>query len=222
MLTNKVFETEDGSNSILSGKFGEAYHSRHGALQESQHVFIAAGLEHLLSKNIPIINILEIGFGTGLNAILTYLHVDNLPNTTIDYHGIEAYPISKDDAQLLNYDKVIGTSADTILQFHTLPWGEPHPLSTNFKLTKHLIKFEDFESTSNFDLIYFDAFAPSIQNHLWEVPFLQKIFDLCNDDAVLVTYCAKGSFKRALKECGFSLEPLPGPAKKREMTRAIK
>ena len=220
--SNKVFLTQDGSSSLMSKKFGEAYHSRYGALEESNHVFIDAGLKYQIAKTPKQINVLEIGFGTGLNAVLTYLEAANHPKINIHYHGLEAYPIELNEAIELNYSSLLDLNHEEFIQFHKCEWNRSHALRSNFEFTKHLIKFESFESNLSFDLIYFDAFAPSVQNHLWEIPFLKKIYNLCNEGAALVTYCAKGSFKRALKECGFSLEPLPGPAKKREMTRAIK
>lgn len=220
--SNKVFITHDGSSSLMSKKFGEAYHSRYGALEESNHVFIDAGLKYQIGKSPRQINVLEIGFGSGLNAVLTYLEATNHPEININYHGLEAYPIELNEAKELNYSSLLDINPEEFIQLHKCEWNLSHALSPNFDFTKHLIKFETFESDIPFDLIYFDAFAPSVQDYLWETPFLKKIYNLCNEGAALVTYCAKGSFKRALKECGFSLEPLPGPAKKREMTRANK
>jgi len=218
---NQPFLTQDGSYSLISGKFGEAYHSRYGALEESNHVFIEAGLNYQIHSDKPALNILEIGFGTGLNAILTFKFAQNKPKA-IHYATLEAYPITLEEAKMLDYPELLDVKANEFLQFHTHEWGQEVGLTETFSFVKHKIEFEDFESDVDYDLIYFDAFAPSIQAHLWEVPFLDKIYKMCSKNAVLVTYCAKGSFKRALKQCGFALESLPGPAKKREMTRAIK
>lgn len=219
---NQIFDTADGSSSLISGQFGEAYHSRHGALQESNHVFINAGLKFLFSKNLDQVNILEIGFGTGLNSYLTYLESKRTPQIKIKYVGVEAYPISKSEYESLNYPQLLGLKKDEFLSLHEAPWNESLNLSSNYSQKKLHTTFEDIQTDLSFDLIYFDAFAPNVQSHLWEEPFLTKIYELCNENAVLVTYCAKGSFKRALKACGFTLESLPGPAKKREMTRATK
>lgn len=219
---NQLFITQDGSSSLISGKFGEAYHSRHGALQESNHVFIDAGLKHLIEHGKQKINILEIGFGSGLNALLTLTLSTLNPKVKIYYEGLEAYPITETDVKALNYHELLGIKQKEFNRLHESEWNKPNMISDCFTFKKNNSKFELFESDQTFDLIYFDAFAPSIQSHLWETPFLKKIFDLCNQGAILVTYCAKGSFKRALKECGFNIEALPGPAKKREMTRAMK
>jgi len=219
--SNQTFITQDGSSSLISSKFGEAYHSRYGALEESRHVFIDAGLDHLLSTGSQTLNVLEIGFGTGLNAVLTLI-ATRTSSAQLNYSCIEAYPISIEEAALLNYPKLLNIKDDEFLQLHDDNWEKEIQISKNFSFTKHHCKFEDFETKDSFDLIYFDAFAPSIQAHLWESPFLERIYKMCSDNAILVTYCAKGSFKRALKQVGFTLESLPGPAKKREMTRAIK
>jgi len=176
----------------------------------------------MIELGLPQINILEIGFGTGLNAFLSYLESKKNINTCIDYHGVEAYPISKSEYQSLNYHEHLSTNHAEFLLLHEAPWNEKTIINESFSLTKHNTTFEQFESSNLFDLIYFDAFAPGVQSHLWEVPFLSQIYKLCKSHAVLVTYCAKGSFKRALKTCGFTIESLPGPAKKREMTRARK
>lgn len=219
---NKHYTTQDGSSSLISNQFGESYHSRHGAIQESNHVFINAGLDYLIEKDYKKIKILEIGFGTGLNALLTLIKSDSLNNTLIHYHGIEAYPITLDEAKTLNYHLQLGVDQTRLINLHTSGWQEEVHLGDNFRFTKYKSTFESFTSDQVFDLIYFDAFAPTTQSHLWETPFLSSIYKLCASGATLVTYCAKGSFKRALKEVGFKLESLPGPAKKREMTRAIK
>lgn len=219
---NQIFDTADGSSSLISGRFGEAYHSRHGAVQESNHVFIEAGFKYKIYEGVDNLKILEIGFGTGLNAYLTFLESKKNSTLSIDYHGLEAYPISKSEYEALNYHEYLEVEQKEFISLHDSLWNKTNALSPSFKLTKHKTTFEDFQSSNRFDLIYFDAFAPSIQAHLWEQPFLTQIYELCNDEAVLVTYCAKGSFKRALKACGFKLESIPGPAKKREMTRAIK
>jgi len=219
--SNQTFITQDGSSSLMSGKFGEAYHSRYGAIDESQHVFINAGLRYLLSKKKKKINLLEIGFGTGLNALLTLMECKQ-ESALINYNAVEAYPISIAEVESLNYADLLATSESEFIQLHDYQWNIEHKVSEHFKFTKYQSDFESFYSSVKYDLIYFDAFAPSIQPHLWEYDFLSSIYDICNQDAALVTYCAKGSFKRALKKCGFKLESLPGPAKKREMTRAIK
>ena len=211
--------TEDGSHTIVSDKFGESYHSRHGAVQESRHVFIAAGL-HEQAKQRSQLRILEFGFGSGLNAALTWQWAREQIDCSIHYTALEAYPISIDLAQQLNYSSQL--ALPDFLDLHHAPWDEAIPLSDSFTLEKVQQEFEKYDPSHQFDLIYYDAFAPSAQPELWQEPLLAKVFAWCALGAILVTYCAKGSFKRALKAVGFEIEGLPGPPGKREMTRAVR
>ncbi|MEM7102596.1 MAG: tRNA (5-methylaminomethyl-2-thiouridine)(34)-methyltransferase MnmD [Bacteroidota bacterium] len=214
--------TADGSHSILSDKFGVSYHSIHGALQETQHVFINAGLK-LKALTSPSVSILDIGFGTGLNAFATILEARRR-NLTVYYHAVEAFPLEFSVISGLNYPALLGGEEETNLfeSLHTSEWGAPLMLSDTFTLFKDLSLFQELEVNKSFDLIYYDAFAPSAQPELWEEPILSKMYELLGPDGVLVTYCAKGVFKRTLKAVGFTVEALPGPPGKREMTRAIK
>ncbi|MEM6726158.1 MAG: tRNA (5-methylaminomethyl-2-thiouridine)(34)-methyltransferase MnmD [Bacteroidota bacterium] len=227
---NALFLTGDGSHSISSGKFGVSYHSRHGAIQETQHVFIDAGLRFKAVQSDSI-SILEIGFGTGLNALMTYLEAAKR-NLSIHYHTIEAYPIDPDFLDQFNYIELLAgehpVSLDAPIasfafrQMHALAWNEMHVLDPPFYFHKMLGLFEEVSFPSGIELVYFDAFAPNAQAEFWEVPFLQKVYDCMAPEGALVTYCAKGSFKRNLKAVGFTVERLPGPPGKREMTRALK
>jgi tRNA U34 5-methylaminomethyl-2-thiouridine-forming methyltransferase MnmC len=213
--------TDDGSHSIYSKKFGVSYHSSHGAIGESKHIFINAGLKPIV-KLQGSVNILEIGFGTGLNAFLTDILAKNL-NIKISYVGVEAFPIKKKFISTLNYPELIGEGKyrDDFFSIHNAAWNTETLINSNFKLKKELKYFEDISYTNHFDLVYFDAFDPHAQPELWDTPLLAKIHSSMIKGGVLVTYCAQGQFKRNLKEVGFVIESLPGPIGKREMTRAI-
>ena len=220
-----LFLTEDGSHSVYSEQLGVSYHSKHGAIQETQHVFINGGLEYILQQLPTEINILEIGFGTGLNAFMTYLESERQPMpATINYFAIEAYPLSMEQIFQLNYVEQLDAAGyqDVFFKMHSSDWSDIHPLSKNFNFQKLLMNFEDIDFHNLMDLIYFDAFAPDVQPQLWEENLMQKMFKALRSQGVLTTYCAKGVVKRTLKSVGFFIESLPGPPGKREMTRAIK
>lgn len=220
---NKIIDTQDGSHSIFSEQFGVAYHSKYGAVQETEHVFIKSALRDKIQQQQDIA-ILDIGFGTGLNALMTYLEVAKLKNT-IHYAAIEAYPITLAQAMELNYAEVLNlneTDQRLFQQMHQMDWNIPAPLTANFTFTKYLKRFEDIDFINQFDIIYFDAFAPNAQPELWEAPLLQSMYKALKQNGILTTYCAKGVFKRTLKSVGFTVEAIPGPPGKREMTRGIK
>lgn len=220
-MENALIETQDGSHSLLSGVFGVSYHSRYGAIQESSHVFIRAGL-HWKALQTKQLRILEIGFGTGLNAYLTLLETQRL-DLKVHYESIEAYPISIGQAAALNYPKILEPESPTLfMELHTAPIGTVAPVTTNFHLLKEQILFHDIQYAGEFDLVYYDAFAPDAQPDLWEEPMLKKIYDALKPGGIMVTYCAKGYVKRNLKAVGFQVEALPGPPGKREMTRCLK
>jgi len=218
----EIFNTQDGSHSVFSPIFGVSYHSKYGAIQESQHVFIAAGLLEKATTQKEV-SILEIGFGTGLNALMTLLEAERR-HLTIHYTGVENYPLSLEEASTLNYPEILAATSHrgVFEEMHRIPWGEPKALSPSFHFTKLKQKFEDLSLKDTFDVIYFDAFAPSAQPELWETEVLGIMYDALKADGILVTYCAKGSVKRALKSLGFTIEALKGPPGKREMTRAKK
>lgn len=221
MIDRSIFTTKDGSKTLYWPKYDEHYHSVHGAKTESLHVFIKHGLEEV-AKNINEISILEIGFGTGLNTILTYQKASDL-NLSINYVSLDPYPIELGEVKSLELDKMLQVPLESILLFHTISWGEYSEIhSKDFLLLKAKTTVEDFETDQKFDLIYFDAFAPSAQPELWTMPIFEKLYHLLNKNGILTTYCAKGQVKRDLKAVGFLVEPLPGPPGKREMTRARK
>ena len=223
---NNLIETADGSHTIHSDSFNATYHSTHGSMQESKTVFIDAGLKYLIDTGKEDINILEIGFGTGLNAFMTYLEAKNSP-VNIQYDSFELYPIGAEIAAKLNYPECLGAESekDFFLSLHKSPGSfisvelsDKH----HFNFYLFIDNFEQHSFNSSYDLIYFDAFAPNIQPHLWQELFLQKMYNALTVNGILVTYCAQGAFKRALKSVGFKVEALPGPVGKREMTRAHK
>lgn len=218
---NELIETQDGSHSLLSHQFGVSYHSKYGAVQESRHVFINAGLKARMLLDNTSLRILEFGFGTGLNALLSYQMAEEL-NRPIHYEGLEAFPISEAFIDQLNYPQQIGIEAGLFQQLHALEWEKEHSISPNFTFKKVQRRFEEVVYSSEFDLIYFDAFAPNAQAELWEAPLLQKAYTALRPKGYLVTYCAKGVVKRTLKSIGFKVETLAGPPGKREMTRGIK
>jgi tRNA U34 5-methylaminomethyl-2-thiouridine-forming methyltransferase MnmC len=218
-----IFETHDGSHSIFSEEFGVSYHSKYGAVRETQHVFIDAALRFKAILN-PEIKILEMGFGTGLNALMTYFEARKR-NLHVYYQTIEAYPITMEQVHHLNFNEVLRipeSSKHIFESLHQLPWGITHTIDSNFSFQKQLCLFEEATINNLFDIIYFDAFAPTSQPLLWEAPLMQKMYDALEEDGILVTYCAKGEVKRTLRSVGFELECLSGPPGKREMTRAIK
>jgi len=221
MEENGIFVTQDGSHSIQSAQYGVSYHSKYGAVQESQHVFLSAGLHPKMLEQAEV-QVLETGLGTGLNALLTRLEADRrqLP---VYYTALEAYPITTEQARSLNYPEQLQLAdASAFLRLHELPWETPHRLSDYFTFTKQQIQFENMAFDQAFDLVYFDAFAPTAQPELWEMVVLERVYKAMAPGALFVTYCAKGAVKRALKNLGLEVESLKGPPGKREMTRARK
>ena len=202
--------------------WNEYYHSKHGAIQESKHVFLQTGLQHFckLYKGQHL-TILEIGFGTGLNALLTSLEAEVL-NKTIRYDGVEAYPISIDEVQELNYSEQLDVAPTDFLKLHEVPWETPQQITPLFVLHKQQKFFKDITSKEVYQLIYFDAFGARVQPELWTQEVFKTMYDALKHNGVLVTYAAKGSVRRAMQAVGFLVERLPGPPGKREMLRATK
>lgn len=221
MSKSRIFETQDGSHSLFSEAFGVSYHSRYGAIQESTHVFIQSGLYYRMAGSGQL-SVLEIGFGTGLNALLTLLEA-NKRELPVYYEAVEAFPVSIEEARQLNYPQILdGTAAGAFLQLHEIEWEETHQLSPFFSFRKTHSRFEEVQYQGAFDVIYFDAFAPNAQPELWEEDVLGRMYNALKKNGVLTTYCAKGVVKRRLKSLGFTVESLKGPPGKREMTRAVK
>lgn len=226
LLNNELFVTADGSHSLRSEHFGVPYHSVHGALQESRHVFIEAGLRPLLDGGKPTIDVLEMGLGTGLNLALTYLEALRLPDVRFGYEAYERYPITPARAGELNYRTLLPQAAPVLKRVHDLDWGKATKLAPNFTFVKQQADFLAAEQRSyppaSFDVLYYDAFAPASQPELWTPAALAVCYAALRSGGVFVTYCAKGQFKRDLRDAGFTTEPLPGPPGKREMTRGRK
>ena len=219
----EIILSHDGSHTLSSKRFGVTYHSNFGAIEESLTVFLSAGFHALRLRGWTSIRIFEMGFGTGLNALLSKLEADQF-NLPCYYHGIEAYPISPETAAALNYPTILNRNeeANLFLKMHESSAEKEYEMSQHFTFKKSIDTIENYEFKDRYNLIYFDAFAPTAQPELWNVDLLKKLYDHMEDGGVLVTYCAKGQFKRDLKALGFEVEALPGPGKKREMTRAWK
>ena len=213
--------TSDGSHTIAIPELQVTYHSKHGAIQESMHVFIDAGLRQTLTNVSERLQILEIGFGTGLNALLTLLEA---PNRLIRYESLEAYPLQAELASSLNYGTLLpNTTATQLLgNFHRAPWEEPVSITPEFTLLKRQMQLQDFTSQERYHLVYFDAFAPTAQPELWTTQVFTNIYKHLLPRGILVTYCSKGIVRRAMQHAGFNVEKIPGPPGKREMVRAIK
>lgn len=236
-MQRKIITTADGSKTIQIEEWNEQYHSVHGAIQEANYVYIKQGLlffynEYLLktsetvchsefdSKSHPV-SILEIGFGTGLNAILTMLTAEKL-KLTINYIGTEAYPVSSDELQLLNYTEALNITDDVFKVIHNSNWETSKAISKHFSLTKQQKFFNDINDHNCYDIIYYDAFGARVQPELWTEILFEKMYKALKPKGVLVTYSSKGSVKRALKSVGFEIERIDGPPGKRHMLRAIK
>jgi tRNA U34 5-methylaminomethyl-2-thiouridine-forming methyltransferase MnmC len=221
-MSIEIITTSDGSHSLLNTALNETYHSRHGALQESIHVFIKEGLDHFLSvKSQKDISILEVGFGTGLNALLTLQRAYELPANIIHYTSLETFPVPEEIWSKLNYIDSVGLK-EKFNQLHEATWNEVVPIIPNFNLRKIQTSLQQIDFSSEFDLIYFDAFAPNKQPEMWEIEVLQKVVNAMRPESAFVTYCAKGQLKRDLKSLDLEVETLPGPPGKKEMVRGVK
>lgn len=216
----KVHSTLDGSNTLYSEELQESYHSLNGAVQESNHVYIEAGLKH---ANLKTINILEIGLGTGLNALLSWKEAIH-SKLSINYVAIEAYPLNANLLELVNYKRIDPLLPENAFEkLHDCQWEINNSLDINhFTFTKHNQDFTNHRIIGMFDLIYFDAFAPDKQPEMWKESLLEKLFEALNPNGIFVTYCAKGEIRRSLQRVGFFVERIPGPIGKREMLRATK
>lgn len=214
--------TQDGSYTLYSKDHRVTYHSKYGAIQESNHVFVDSGLLPVIRKQENI-SILELGFGTGLNVLLTWKNIINLGAIHIDYHSFDVFPLPEDLLNACVYEdrlKIPEAISNNILKSD---WDEKIKVDSRFTLTKHnkdILK--ETLPRNYFDIVYFDAFSPESQPELWSVSLFEEIHKSMKNEAILVTYCAKGEVKRILKKIGFTLESLPGPPGKREMTRATK
>jgi len=224
-MTREIIVTSDGSHSIAIPDMGVTYHSVHGAIHESMHVFIESGLRYINHTFNPpgILSILEMGFGTGLNALLTLAEAEK-SQQKIFYETIEPYPLEAKTIEALNYTEQLQRK-DLIPLFnllHNCEWHTVIEISPYFSFRKNKLPLADFTTDRHFNLIYFDAFAPEIQPDLWTAGIFKKIHDAMKPNAVLTTYCSKSIVRKAMSEAGLSVEKIPGPPHKREMVRAVK
>ncbi|MFD1163597.1 MULTISPECIES: tRNA (5-methylaminomethyl-2-thiouridine)(34)-methyltransferase MnmD [Hwangdonia] len=240
-MQREIVITADGSTTIHLPEWDEQYHSKHGAIQEAYHVFIKHGLHYFCDSggskesqkashvvegaicNSNEISILEIGFGTGLNAFITLLEAEKL-KTNIAYYGVEAYPVLMDEINQLNYPKELKAEDKVSLfnKLHEVSWEASHKITSHFSLTKQNRFFSKIKEKERYNIIYFDAFGARVQPELWTESIFQNMFHALKDNGVLVTYSAKGSVRRAMEAVGFKVQRLPGPPGKREMLRACK
>ncbi|MFW6226823.1 MAG: tRNA (5-methylaminomethyl-2-thiouridine)(34)-methyltransferase MnmD [Bacteroidota bacterium] len=215
---NKIIVTRDGSHSLYVPGLNEHYHSVHGAIAESRHIFIRNGLQAFKK---PVIKILETGFGTGLNMLLTFLESQKT-RQSIYYETIEKYPVPFHIIQQLNYPAMLNSGQETFEHMHRAGWNKQISLDRHFVFKKIQGDIKNFTIDTGIDIIYFDVFAPDVQPDLWEQPIFDRLYKHLNAGGILVTYSAKGIVKRRLQSAGFHVEKLPGPPGKREIIRARK
>lgn len=212
--------TADGSHTVVNETLGKAYHSVHGALQESQRVYIEVGLLPAFEK-FPDedLSVFEVGFGTGLNALLTAREAEK-HRRQVCYTTIDAYPLSADDVRRLNYDELLGTNY--LSQLHGSSWHEPVAINPFFTLIKREIALQTLRTDNRFHLIYYDAFAPTAQPELWELTIFQQLAELLLPKGILTTYCSRSYVQRNMRSAGLTVEKHPGPRGKRDILRAVK
>ncbi|MCD4698268.1 MAG: tRNA (5-methylaminomethyl-2-thiouridine)(34)-methyltransferase MnmD [Bacteroidales bacterium] len=216
----KLITTDDGSHSLINTEIDEVYHSHYGAITESKHIYINAGFNYVMEKQSQI-NILEVGFGTGLNAFLTYLR-SKITNIPVLYYALEPFPVPNEIISTLNYPQILAQDETTIFKkLHEAKWDVKTFISKKFIFLKIKEPVESVELPNNFfHLIYFDAFAPDIQAEMWRDEIFKKMSKSSKKDGVLVTYSTKGAVKRNLVKAGYKIEKIPGPPGKREVLRA--
>lgn len=219
-MKREVIVTSDGSTSIFLPDWNESYHSKHGAIQEAYHVFIQNGLSLFKGQSVSV---LEIGFGTGLNALITFLESQS-DCQKIEYTGVEAYPVEISEVQKMNYPNTLNAEGlETVFRkMHDCKWETPVKISDNFILTKQQKFFHEIADENLFDIIYFDAFGYRVQPELWTENIFLKMFKALKNNGVLVTYACRTPIKKAMLSSGFRVEKLLGPPGKREMLRAFK
>lgn len=221
----KLLLTDDGSHTLMVEDLNETYHSRHGAIQESKHVFLKNGFRYILGKYPgKIIRIFELGLGTGLNALLTAIESEKLA-IPVEYTSIEPFPIPKAIIEKLNYNQVLDNpSAKAYFdQIHSRNWDKLNNINPFFRFRKIKSSIQDFKGEeAYFHLVYYDAFAPNKQPEIWKKEILEKVFSFLAKESAFVTYCAQGQVKRDLRASGFEVHALQGPPGKKEMTRGHK
>lgn len=215
--------TADGSNTIFDARTGEHYHSRHGAIGESRHVFLGMGLRHFLDSNPgkPHVTLVEVGFGTGLNFLLSAEYCDS-KGVNLDYHGVEAYPLEFEMIAGLGYDRYIPDQLwNGFLKNYSQAFHADVPLGKHSSFRIYPQKVLDFMPPKA-DVVYFDAFSATHQPEMWSDEVLRHVAGMMNPGGIFVTYSVTGSLKRSMRKLGFSIEKLPGAPGKREMLRAVK
>ncbi len=219
-MKRTIITTADGSKTIHLEAWNEQYHSKHGAVQEAYHVFVDRGLSAIQKSQISI---LEIGFGTGLNALITFLEATS-KGLQINYTGVERYPVIAAELDQLNYISELKAEEykDLFRAMHSCSWEVETEITTYFRLCKQQKDFKEIDDVQEYDLIYFDAFGARVQPELWTEEIFQIMFNSLKKNGILVTYAAKGSVRRAMLAVGFQVERLPGPPGKREMLRATR
>ena len=216
MDNNQIKYTEDGSTTLYVPEIDETYHSVHGAIQESMHIFIDAGLKECKEQNI---NVLEIGFGTGLNAFLTLIEAEK-SNINIVYTTLEKYPLSKEITDKLNFSETYNIENQKYFsEIHSCEWNSVQKISSHFSIHKIRCDFTQYDDLQEYNLVFFDAFSPEKQPEMWTQDLFEKLYKHCKTDGILTTYCAKGAVRRAMTAARFKVERLPGPTGKREILR---
>jgi tRNA U34 5-methylaminomethyl-2-thiouridine-forming methyltransferase MnmC len=214
----KIRITSDNSPTLYLEELNETYHSVHGAQQESEHVYIKSGLSEFNGNND--VRIFEMGFGTGLNVLLTRNYAKE-NGMRIHFTSVELYPLPIDIWSQLNYTSNL-LEKEFFTSIHQSTWGENTVIDPDFELVKHKISLAEVDYESEFDLIYFDAFGPDKQPDMWTINIFEKMYKMLDKGGVFVTYSAKGQVRRDLQSAGFKVERIPGPPGKREMLRARK
>ncbi len=222
-MERSIITTADGSHTVAVPGMNVTYHSHHGAIRESKHVFIEVGLHPALSNRLPVLHILEMGFGTGLNALLT-LEEAGRWQQPVHYTSLEKFPLGKEQTSLLNYcEQLLMPGLQPLFdRLHESEWQQDIALTSFFTLHKKAEDLEAFQAAHKFHLIYFDAFAPAAQPELWTEEIFRRLAGIMHPGALLVTYCSKGEVRRAMQAAGLAVEKLPGPPGKREIVRAVK
>lgn len=218
-MNTQVVVTADGSHSILNTELGQHYHSIYGAIQESERVFIELGLTYAFARFDGPIRIFEMGFGTGLNALMSTREAMRL-HRPIDYVAVEAYPLNPTEGKSLNYDGQLTTF--WLNDLHDAPWGVKTLITPYLTLTKYATQLQDLPNVGPFHVVYYDAFAPEGQPELWTTEVFEQVGSMLQPGGILTTYCSKSAVQRNLRDAGFIVEKHAGPARKREVIRAIK
>ena len=216
----RIITTNDGSHTLLVPELNEQYHSIHGAIKEAEHVFLKMGLDEFVRSNRVSVNVFEVGFGTGLNALLSAQWATS-KQKKLAYTSIEKFPVSKKEFQQLNYGNIVHGS-EIYTKITDAKWNDFTTISNAFKLRKLKLDLRKDTLPNGFDVVFFDAFAPNKQPELWDTLVFEKIYKIMRKNGLMVTYCCQGQAKRNMISAGFEVEKVPGPPGKREMLRARK